>query len=130
MAGIRPSIENPALYQEVNSMGTQNLLEAMRHHGVSNLVMASSSSVYGNCTQTPFKEDMPVDFAISPYAATKKANEVMAHVYHSLYDMNVIMLRLFTVYGPKQRPDLAINKFTKLMLKRRRNSNVWGWYNC
>lgn len=116
MAGIRPSIENPVLYQEVNCMGTQNLLEAMRHHGVSNLVMASSSSVYGNCTQTPFKEDMPVDFAISPYAATKKANEVMAHVYHSLYNMNVIMLRLFTVYGPKQRPDLAINKFTRLML--------------
>lgn len=116
MAGIRPSIENPVLYQEVNCMGTQNLLEAMRHHGVSNLVMASSSSVYGNCTQTPFKEDMPVDFAISPYAATKKANEVMAHVYHSIYDMNVIMLRLFTVYGPKQRPDLAINKFTRLML--------------
>lgn len=116
MAGVRPSLENPVLYQEVNCVGTQNLLEEMRLHGVSNLVMASSSSVYGNCTKTPFKEDMPVDFAISPYAATKKANEVMTHVYHSLYDMNVIMLRLFTVYGPKQRPDLAINKFTRLML--------------
>ena len=116
MAGIRPSIENPVLYQEVNCVGTQNLLEEMQKHGVNNLVMASSSSVYGNCTQTPFKEDMPVDFAISPYAATKKANEVMTHVYHSLYNMNVIMLRLFTVYGPKQRPDLAINKFARRML--------------
>lgn len=116
MAGVRPSLENPVLYQEVNCVGTQNLLEEMRIHDVSNLVMASSSSVYGNCTQTPFKEDMPVDLAISPYAATKKANEVMTHVYHSLYNMNVLMLRFFTVYGPKQRPDLAINKFTRLML--------------
>lgn len=116
MAGVRPSIENSVLYQEVNCIGTQNLLEAMRIYGVSNLVMASSSSVYGNCKETPFKEDMIVDYAISPYAATKKANEVMTHVYHSLYNMNVIMLRLFTVYGPKQRPDLAINKFTKCML--------------
>ena len=116
MAGVRPSIENPVLYQEVNCMGTQNILEEMKLHGVKNLVMASSSSVYGNCKQTPFREDMIVDFAISPYAATKKANEVMTHVYHKLYDMNVIMLRFFTVYGPKQRPDLAINKFTRLML--------------
>ena len=116
MAGVRPSIENPVLYQEVNCMGTQNILEEMKLHNVKNLVMASSSSVYGNCKQVPFKEDMIVDFAISPYAATKKANEVMTHVYHKLYDMNIIMLRFFTVYGPKQRPDLAINKFTRLML--------------
>ena len=88
MAGVRPSIENPLLYQEV----------------------------YGNCREVPFKEDMIVDYAISPYAATKKANEVMAHVYHKLNGMNIIMLRFFTVYGPKQRPDLAINKFTRLML--------------
>lgn len=115
MAGVRPSIENPVLYQEVNCLGTQNLLEEMRLNGVKNLVMASSSSVYGNCKVTPFREDMIVDFAISPYAATKKANEVMTHVYHSLYNMNVIMLRLFTVYGPKQRPDLAISKFARLM---------------
>ena len=117
MASVRPSIENPVLYQEVNCMGTQNILEEMKAHNVKNLVMASSSSVYGNCKEVPFKEDMIVDFAISPYAATKKANEVMTHVYHQLFNMNVIMLRFFTVYGPKQRPDLAINKFTRLMLE-------------
>lgn len=117
MAGVRPSIENPVLYQEVNCMGTQNILEEMKTHNVKNLVMASSSSVYGNCKEVPFKENMIVDFAISPYAATKKANEVMTHVYHKLFNMNVIMLRFFTVYGPKQRPDLAINKFTRLMLE-------------
>lgn len=117
MAGVRPSIENPILYQEVNCVGTQNILEAMKKNNITNLVMASSSSVYGNCREVPFNEDMVVDFAISPYAATKKANEVMTHVYHKLFDMNVIMLRFFTVYGPKQRPDLAINKFTRLMLE-------------
>ena len=116
MAGVRPSIENPCLYQEVNCLGTQNILEEMKEHNIKNLIMASSSSVYGNCKQVPFKEDMIVDFAISPYAATKKANEVMTHVYHKLFGFNVMMLRFFTVYGPKQRPDLAINKFTKLML--------------
>ena len=116
MAGVRPSIDNPILYQEVNCVGTQNILEEMKNHNVKNLVMASSSSVYGNCKEVPFKEDFIVDYAISPYAATKKANEVMTHVYHELYKMNVIMLRFFTVYGPRQRPDLAISKFTKLML--------------
>ena len=117
MAGVRPSIENPILYQEVNGVGTQNVLEEAHLHNIKNLVMASSSSVYGNCKEVPFREDMIVDYAISPYAATKKANEVMAHVYHKLYNMNILMLRFFTVYGPKQRPDLAINKFTKLMLE-------------
>lgn len=116
MAGVRPSIEDPILYQNVNGIGTQNILEEAKLHNVKNLVMASSSSVYGNCKEVPFREDMIVDFAISPYAATKKANEVMAHVYHKLNNMNIIMLRFFTVYGPKQRPDLAINKFTRLML--------------
>lgn len=116
MAGVRPSIENPVLYQEVNGVGTQNILEEAKNHNIKKLVMASSSSVYGNCKEVPFREDMIVDCAISPYAATKKANEVMAHVYHHLYNMNIIMLRFFTVYGPKQRPDLAINKFTRLML--------------
>ena len=116
MAGVRPSIEKPIYYQEVNGMGTQNVLELAHKYNVKNLVMASSSSVYGNASNAPFKEDFVVDYAISPYAATKKANEVMAHVYHHLYDMNIIMLRFFTVYGPKQRPDLAINKFTRLML--------------
>ena len=116
MAGVRPSIENPVLYQDVNCMGTQNILEIMKKYNVNNLVMASSSSVYGNTKEVPFREDMTVDYAISPYAATKKANEVMTHVYHKLCKMNVIMLRFFTVYGPRQRPDLAINKFTSLML--------------
>lgn len=116
MAGVRPSIENPILYQEVNCLGTQNILECMKKNNVNKLVMASSSSVYGNCKEVPFKETFVVDYAISPYAATKKANEVMTHVYHALYNMNVIMLRFFTVFGPRQRPDLAINKFTRLML--------------
>ena len=116
MAGVRPSIENPTLYQEVNCLGTQNILECMKKHKVNKLVMASSSSVYGNCKEVPFKETFVVDYAISPYAATKKANEVMTHVYHALDGMNVIMLRFFTVFGPRQRPDLAINKFTRLML--------------
>lgn len=117
MAGVRPSIENPVLYQEVNCLGTQNILECMKEYNINNLVMASSSSVYGNSKTVPFKETDIVDYAISPYAATKKANEVMTHVYHKLYNINVIMLRFFTVYGPRQRPDLAINKFTKLMLE-------------
>lgn len=116
MAGVRPSIEDPILYQEVNGLGTQNILEEAKLHEVKNLVLASSSSVYGNCKEVPFREDTVVDYAISPYAATKKANEVMAHVYHKLNKMNIIMLRFFTVYGPKQRPDLAINKFARLML--------------
>ena len=117
MAGVRPSIEDPILYQQVNGIGTQVLLEQAKKHSIKNLVMASSSSVYGNCKEVPFREDFIVDFAISPYAATKKANEVMAHVYHKLFDMNIIMLRFFTVFGPRQRPDLAINKFTRLMLE-------------
>lgn len=116
MAGVRPSIDNPIYYQEVNCVGTQNILEEMKLHNIKKLVMASSSSVYGNCKEVPFKENMIVDFAISPYAATKKSNEVMTHVYHKLFDFNVIMLRFFTVFGPRQRPDLAINKFTRLML--------------
>ena len=116
MAGVRPSIENPVLYQKVNCMGTQNILELMKKYNVKNLVMASSSSVYGNNKKVPFEETDIVDYAISPYAATKKANEVMTHVYHKLHNFNVIMLRFFTVYGPRQRPDLAINKFTRMMI--------------
>ena len=120
MAGVRPSLENPILYQEVNCIGTQNILEEMKEHNIKKLIMASSSSVYGNCKETPFKEDMIVDYAISPYAATKKANEVMAHVYHKIYSMDILLLRFFTVYGPKQRPDLAINKFTRLILENKK----------
>ena len=117
MAGVRPSIENPILYQEVNCLGSQNILEAMKENQVKNLVFASSSSVYGNTKTVPFKETDIVDYAISPYAATKKANEVMCHVYHKLYNFNVIMLRFFTVYGERQRPDLAINKFTRYIME-------------
>lgn len=117
MAGVRPSIENPVLYQEVNCVGSQNILEAMKENNIKNIVFASSSSVYGNTKEVPFKEEYIVDYAISPYAATKKANEVMAHVYHKLFEFNVIMLRFFTVYGERQRPDLAINKFTRYILE-------------
>ena len=116
MAGVRPSIENPLLYQEVNCVGAQNIFEAMRETNVLNIVFASSSSVYGNNKKTPFAETDVVDYAISPYAATKKANEVMGHVYHSLYGVSAAFLRFFTVYGPRQRPDLAINKFTRLIM--------------
>ncbi|MBR5621149.1 GDP-mannose 4,6-dehydratase [Candidatus Saccharibacteria bacterium] len=116
MAGVRPSIDNPVLYQDVNGIGTQNILEIAKKFNIKKIIMASSSSVYGNCKEVPFSEDMLVDYAISPYAATKKANEVMAHVYHKLFNMDIVMLRFFTVYGPKQRPDLAINKFTRMMI--------------
>jgi len=116
MAGVRPSIENPLLYQDVNIIGSQILFEEIKKNNIKNLVFASSSSVYGNGKTVPFKETDVVDFAISPYAATKKANEVMGHVYHSLYGVSMAFLRFFTVYGPRQRPDLAINKFTKLIL--------------
>ncbi len=117
MAGVRSSIENPIYYQEVNCLGTQNILEEMKLHNIQNLIIASSSSVYGNCKEVPFREDMNVDLVLSPYAATKRSNEIMTHVYHKLFNMNIILLRFFTVYGPKQRPDLAINKFTRLMLE-------------
>ena len=114
-AGVRPSLENPIAYQRVNGEGTVNILEAARLCGCKKLCLASSSSVYGNNKTTPFKETDVVDFAISPYAATKKANEVMAHVYHAIYGLDIFMLRFFTVYGPRQRPDLAINKFARLI---------------
>ena len=117
MAGVRPSIANPLLYQQVNGTGTINILEFSHQYHINQLIMASSSSVYGNNKNVPFSEEDKVDEAISPYAATKKANEVMAHVYHHLYGMNIMMLRFFTVYGERQRPDLAITKFTKLMLE-------------
>lgn len=115
MAGVRPSIENPLLYEDVNVKGFQILLETLRNHKVTKLVAASSSSVYGNNSKIPFSETDFVDGAISPYAATKKSNELMAHVYYSLYGISTIMLRFFTVYGPGQRPDLAIHKFTQLI---------------
>lgn len=116
-AGVRPSIENPKLYTEVNVMGTVNILEAMKNHNVKRHVFASSSSVYGNNKKIPFSEADPVDHAISPYAATKKAGEILCHTYHYLYAINTACLRFFTVYGPRQRPDLAIHKFTRLIME-------------
>lgn len=110
-AGVRPSIKDPALYVDVNLMGTVRLLDCMARHGVRRLAFASSSSVYGNNEKVPFSEDDPVDHPISPYAATKKAGELLCHTYHALHGISVACLRFFTVYGPRQRPDLAISKF-------------------
>lgn len=114
-AGVRPSIEEPGLYEEVNCTGTVNLLEAARRAGVQKFVFGSSSSVYGVNSKIPFSEDDPIARPISPYAATKRSGELMCHVYHHLYDLPVVCLRFFTVYGPRQRPDLAIHKFTRLI---------------
>jgi UDP-glucuronate 4-epimerase len=115
-AGVRPSIDNPHQYFLDNVMGTQNILDFAKDYGIKNLVLASSSSVYGNNIKIPFSETDNVDQPISPYAATKKSNELQAYTYHKLFNLNVILLRFFTVYGPRQRPDLAIHKFTKLIL--------------
>lgn len=114
-AGVRPSLEEPALYQRVNVEGTVNLLEAARLHGVKKITIASSSSVYGVNAKVPFSETDPIFSAISPYAASKLACEALGHVYHHLYGLDVAMLRFFTVYGPRQRPDLAIHKFARLI---------------
>lgn len=114
-AGVRPSIEQPALYQQVNVEGTVNLLESARLTGVKKFIIASSSSVYGINSKVPFSEDDPIRTPISPYAASKLACEALGHVYHHLYKLDVVMLRFFTVYGPRQRPDLAIHKFARLM---------------
>jgi UDP-glucuronate 4-epimerase len=114
-AGVRPSLEQPALYQRVNVEGTVNLLEAARKSGVKKITLASSSSVYGVNAKVPFSESDPIFSTISPYAASKLACEALGHVYHHIYKMDVAMLRFFTVYGPRQRPDLAIHKFTKLI---------------
>lgn len=115
LAGVRPSIERPLEYEEVNVRGTMNLWELCNQFNIKKFVCASSSSVYGNNEKIPFSETDNVDQPISPYAATKKSGEVLGHVYHSLYGIDIIQLRFFTVYGPRQRPDLAIHKFTKLI---------------
>src|SRR5665213_2553831 len=114
-AGVRPSLEQPALYQRVNVEGTVNVLEAAQKSGVEKIIIASSSSVYGVNSKVPFSESDPIFSAVSPYAASKLACEALGHVYHHIYQMDVAMLRFFTVYGPRQRPDLAIHKFTKLI---------------
>ncbi len=116
-AGVRPSLQDPNLYHRVNVVGGQHILDACRDFGPSHLVFASSSSVYGGSTAVPFTEDDPVMRPISPYAATKRMNELQAHVYSHLYGLHVTMLRFFTVYGPLQRPDMAIHKFTRNLLR-------------
>ncbi|MBW7675241.1 GDP-mannose 4,6-dehydratase [Chryseobacterium chendengshani] len=117
LAGVRPSIERPLEYEEVNVRGTINLWELCNQFGIKKFICASSSSVYGNNTKIPFSESDNVDKPISPYAATKKCGEILGHVYHSLYQIDIIQLRFFTVYGPRQRPDLAIHKFAKLIFE-------------
>ncbi len=114
-AGVRPSIAEPALYQRVNVEGTVNVLEAARTYGVKKITIASSSSVYGMNAKVPFSEQDPIFLAISPYAASKLACEALGHVWHHLHGMDVAILRFFTVYGPRQRPDLAIYKFASLI---------------
>lgn len=114
-AGVRPSIESISEYYDVNVNGTVSLLESMRIHKVKELLFASSSSIYGNNAKIPFNESDRVDNPISPYASTKKSGELLCHVYSHLYDFNITCLRFFTVYGPRQRPDLAIHKFTRLI---------------
>jgi UDP-glucuronate 4-epimerase len=114
-AGVRPSIEDPPGYARANVSATATLMDAARAAGAKRLVIASSSSVYGNNEKTPFSEDDPVEHPISPYAATKRSCELIAHTHHHLTGMPVAMLRFFTVFGPRQRPDLAINKFMRLI---------------
>lgn len=115
LAGVRPSIERPLEYEEVNVRGTMNLWELCKEFNISKFIGASSSSVYGNNEKIPFTETDNVDHPISPYAATKRSGEILGHVYHNLYHIDMIHLRFFTVYGPRQRPDLAIHKFTRLI---------------
>ena len=114
-AGVRPSLKEPRLYVETKINGTLNLLELARAHGVKQFVFGSSSSVYGMNSKVPFSEDDPIFNPISPYAATKAAGELICHSYAHLYDMRIVCLRFFTVYGARQRPDLAIHKFAKLI---------------
>jgi UDP-glucuronate 4-epimerase len=114
-AGVRPSIEDPVLYQEVNVVGTTHVLEAARSRKIRKVTIASSSSVYGVNSKVPFSETDPIFQPISPYAASKLACEALGHVYHHVHGMDIIMLRFFTVYGPRQRPDLAIHKFAGLI---------------
>ncbi len=116
-AGVRPSIQQPAAYTRANIVATQAMLELARRRGIDRFVFGSSSSVYGNADRVPFSEEDAADRPISPYAATKRAGELLCHTYHHLYGTGIIALRFFTVYGPRQRPDLAIRKFGTLMLR-------------
>jgi UDP-glucuronate 4-epimerase len=114
-AGVRPSLREPRLYQETNVVGTANLLELARDHEIRRFVFGSSSSVYGESTDVPFSETACVERPISPYAATKAAGELLCHTYSHLYGIRTVCLRFFTVYGARQRPDLAIHKFSRLI---------------
>jgi UDP-glucuronate 4-epimerase len=114
--GVRPSIENALLYETVNVQGTINILDKCRHYGILNFIFASSSSVYGGNTKVPFSESDNVDHPISPYAATKKAGELICYSYSYLFGMSIYCYRFFTVYGPGQRPEMAIHKFTRQIL--------------
>ena len=114
-AGVRPSISNASLYEAVNVQGTINILECCRKYGIGKLIFASSSSVYGGNKKIPFSENDIVDRPISPYAATKKAGELICYTYSHLFNISVYCYRFFTVYGPRQRPEMAIYKFTKLI---------------
>jgi len=116
MPGVRPSIEDPFLFFDINVTGTVSLLETMRKYNVINMIFASSSSVYGNNSKVPFSESDIADKQLSPYASSKRAGELLCYTYHSLYMFNISCLRFFTVYGPRQRPDLAIHKFTDRIL--------------
>ena len=116
MPGVRPSIKDPFLYYDVNVNGTLTVLETMRRYGVKRMIFASSSSVYGNNSKIPFSESDPVDSPISPYASSKRACELLCSTWHSLYQFEIFCLRFFTVYGPRQRPDLAIHSFTNKIL--------------
>jgi UDP-glucuronate 4-epimerase len=113
MAGVRPSILNPLTYEKVNIQGTINLLEACKINSIKKLIFASSSSVYGENEKVPFSEKDRVDHPVSPYAATKKAGELICHTYHNLYQISIFCFRFFTIYGPRQRPEMAIHKFTR-----------------
>ena len=116
-AGVRPSLKEPILYEDTNCIGTLRLLEAARHHGPDTFIFGSSSSVYGINQKVPFSEDDEVNQPISPYATTKRSGELLCYNYHHLYDMNIACLRFFTVYGPAQRPEMAIHKFTDLLAR-------------
>lgn len=117
--GVRPSLEDPGSYMEANVTATARLLDAARRIGITRIVFGSSSSVYGNATPAPFDEDEPAVSPISPYAASKRAGELVAYAFAHLYPLRIICLRFFTVYGPRQRPDLAIHKFTDLLARGR-----------
>jgi UDP-glucuronate 4-epimerase len=118
-AGVRPSIANPELYFDNNVTGTITLLEAMKQAGVRKMLFASSSSVYGNNKEVPFSESDNVDFPISPYAASKKAGELICHTWHHLFGFDIFCFRFFTVYGPRQRPEMAIHYFTKSIMEQK-----------